>query len=290
MFLWKEEIPFEKHIQSKIHRLLQLVRQIKHVRDKRRNKLLALDLTGFCWESQRRSPVSAFWSPPLSSCLISYILRRPWGQRYTCTPSTFRRLLAVSSYWLTRKDTTFSSEETNCSCRLWTASMLSCSHLLSWIWPSTLCSSFPNMPHGLKFNTHLSPVLMKDIKTEINSSIKNRCISQFKYCTFALWLYLWLIISTVPYCSIQSFPKMILCTQHIGFVHVYTSLCLQENHRINIVEKYPHSLYFQESEEKSSTFNYEARLLDDHRDWKHGTTIAIITVIMYILDVRSWVY
>lgn len=80
---------------------------------------------------------------------------------------------------------------------------------------------------------------------------------------------------------------MILCTQHIGFVHVYTSLCLQENHRINIVEKYPHSLYFQESEEKSSTFNYEARLLDDHRDWKHGTTIAIITVIMYILDVRS---
>lgn len=32
-------------------------------------------------------------------------------------------------------------------------------HLLSWICPSTLCSSLPNMPHGLKFSTHLSPVL-----------------------------------------------------------------------------------------------------------------------------------
>ena len=41
-----------------------------------------------------------------------------------------------------------------------------------------------------------------------------------------LSLYLWLTISTVPYCSIQSFPKMMLCTQHIGFVQVYASLCL----------------------------------------------------------------
>ncbi len=40
-----------------------------------------------------------------------------------------------------------------------TVMLWSCSYLLSWIWPSTLCSSFPNMPHGLKFNTHLSPVL-----------------------------------------------------------------------------------------------------------------------------------
>lgn len=38
-------------------------------------------------------------------------------------------------------------------------------------------------------------------------------------------------------------------------------------------------------EVSSSTFNYEAGLLEDHRDWKHGTTK--ITVIMYILDVRS---
>ena len=42
--------------------------------------------------------------------------------------------------------------------------------------------------------------------------------------------YLWLSISTVPYCSIQSFPKMMLCTQHIGFVQVYASLCLEEVH------------------------------------------------------------
>lgn len=32
-------------------------------------------------------------------------------------------------------------------------------YLLSWMYPSTLCSSFPNIPQGLKFNTHLSPVL-----------------------------------------------------------------------------------------------------------------------------------
>lgn len=41
------------------------------------------------------------------------------------------------------------------------------SYLLSWMWPSTLCSSFPNMPQGLKFNTHLSPVLMKNRSKQI---------------------------------------------------------------------------------------------------------------------------
>lgn len=39
--------------------------------------------------------------------------------------------------------------------------------------------------------------------------------------------YLWFVISTLPYCSIQSLPTMILCTQHVGFVHVYASLCLK---------------------------------------------------------------
>lgn len=41
--------------------------------------------------------------------------------------------------------------------------------------------------------------------------------------------YLWLTISTLPYCSIQSLPTMMLCTQQVGFVHVYASLCLQNN-------------------------------------------------------------
>lgn len=35
-------------------------------------------------------------------------------------------------------------------------------YLLSWMYPSTLCSSFPNIPQGLKFNTHLSPVLQEE--------------------------------------------------------------------------------------------------------------------------------
>lgn len=32
--------------------------------------------------------------------------------------------------------------------------------------------------------------------------------------------YLWLRISTVPYCSIHSFPMMTLCTQQVGLVQV----------------------------------------------------------------------
>ena len=35
-------------------------------------------------------------------------------------------------------------------------------NLLSWMYPSTLCSSLPNIPQGLKFNTHLSPVLQME--------------------------------------------------------------------------------------------------------------------------------
>lgn len=41
--------------------------------------------------------------------------------------------------------------------------------------------------------------------------------------------YLWFMISTLPYCSIQSLPTMMLCTQQVGFVHVYASLCLKNN-------------------------------------------------------------
>lgn len=32
--------------------------------------------------------------------------------------------------------------------------------------------------------------------------------------------YLWLRISTVPYCSIHSFPMITLCTQQVGLVQV----------------------------------------------------------------------
>lgn len=45
----------------------------------------------------------------------------------------------------------------------------------------------------------------------------------------ASFKYLWLSISTVPYCSIHSFPSMTLCTQQLGLLHVYASLCLDEN-------------------------------------------------------------
>lgn len=37
--------------------------------------------------------------------------------------------------------------------------MCSFCYLLSWIYPSTLWRSFPNIPHALKFKTHFSPVL-----------------------------------------------------------------------------------------------------------------------------------
>lgn len=47
----------------------------------------------------------------------------------------------------------------------------------------------------------------------------------------ASFKYLWLTISTVPYCSIHSFPSMTLCTQQLGLLHVYASLCLDENCR-----------------------------------------------------------
>jgi hypothetical protein len=39
--------------------------------------------------------------------------------------------------------------------------------------------------------------------------------------------YLWLITSTLPYCSIHSWPTMMLWTQQVGFVQVYASLHLQ---------------------------------------------------------------
>lgn len=51
---------------------------------------------------------------------------------------------------------------------LLTASARTCTYLLSWMWPSTLWSSFPNMPHGLKVNTHLSPVLMDFRDKKVN--------------------------------------------------------------------------------------------------------------------------
>lgn len=54
-----------------------------------------------------------------------------------------------------------------------------------------------------------------------------------------VWLYLWLIISTVPYCSIHSLPRMTLCTQQKGFVHVYASLCLSGHTHDQAVTRQP---------------------------------------------------
>ena len=161
----------------------------------------------------------------LSSCQTSWMLRNPWGPRCTCTLSTSRRALAASSYWSHSRDTKLNSKKMNHSHRLSTVLLWSRSYLLSWIWPSTLCSSFPNIPHGLKCNTHLSPVLRKYME-EIHTSFNKHWSKVFQFCNILFVLYLWLTISTVPYCSIQSFPKIMLCTQHIGFVHVYASLCL----------------------------------------------------------------
>lgn len=53
-------------------------------------------------------------------------------------------------------------------------------YLLSWMYPSTLCSSFPNIPQGLKFNTHLSPVLREGggsvTGVELNQSAASHCL------------------------------------------------------------------------------------------------------------------
>lgn len=42
----------------------------------------------------------------------------------------------------------------------------------------------------------------------------------FDRCTTVGGRYLWFTISTVPYCSIQSFPIITLWTQQVGLVHV----------------------------------------------------------------------
>ena len=42
----------------------------------------------------------------------------------------------------------------------------------------------------------------------------------FDRCMTVRGRYLWFTISTVPYCSIQSFPIITLWTQQVGLVHV----------------------------------------------------------------------
>ena len=56
--------------------------------------------------------------------------------------------------------------------------------------------------------------------------------------------YLWFVISTLPYCSIQSLPTMILCTQQVGFVHVYASLCLKNKNKKPTTQKSKREVLF----------------------------------------------
>lgn len=42
-------------------------------------------------------------------------------------------------------------------------------YFLSWMCPSTLWSSFPNNPHGLKWSTHLCPVLWEK-QTQVSAA------------------------------------------------------------------------------------------------------------------------
>lgn len=84
---------------------------------------------------------------------------------------------------------------------------------------------FSKQPTGFKVqNTFLSSTNPSESRQTISINKK-----QYKHVTFLTdprSVYLWLTISTVPYCSIQSLPRMMLCTQQKGLVHVYASLCL----------------------------------------------------------------
>lgn len=71
-------------------------------------------------------------------------------------------------------------------------------YLLSWMYPSTLCSSFPNIPQALKFNTHLSPVLQEE-----RGEIFSTCSLQKHIIVFIVYL------PVVEYfhCAILLYPQ-----------------------------------------------------------------------------------
>lgn len=67
-------------------------------------------------------------------------------------------------------------------------------------------------------SVHFPSLLLK-----LPQSICNNCVGIVlldSYKVYLLFSYLWLITSTFPYCSIHSWPTMMLWTQHVGFVHV----------------------------------------------------------------------
>lgn len=156
MLSWKEKMPFEKQI----HRLLYVVRQRKHVKDKHRRKLWA---ALHSVEDQKAHQVSVksesyrfelFW---LSCSLLVWFLVCLVDLGVHAVYALCPLSIDHSPLLLTNSQRHQRSENRR---RLHRALLQVLSYLLSWIWPSTLCSSFPNMPQGLKFNTHLSPVLM----------------------------------------------------------------------------------------------------------------------------------
>ena len=154
MLLWREKIPFERRVsvtcktcwrQTCEQTLSGISSQRTITCESQRNP------------PKRLSPVSASSSRLPPFCPSSCTLRKAWGRCRTCTPSTSHRSLAASSYCFNHIE--FSSEKNQPSSLVLTVLLCSNSHLLSWICPSTLCRSFPNIPHGLKFKMHLSPVL-----------------------------------------------------------------------------------------------------------------------------------
>lgn len=68
--------------------------------------------------------------------------------------------------------------------------------------------------------------------------------------------YLWFVISTLPYCSIQSLPTMMLCTQQVGLVHVYASLCLQNKNETNTQKNKREILFGLEERFVSNAINW----------------------------------
>lgn len=141
------------------------------------------------------------------------------------------------------------------------------------------------MPHGLKFNTHLSPVLMNDMQNKfVNQKSLHQPVEKLNFCTVTVPVvdYLYSSILLNP-----EFPQddIVHATHWVcPRVHLFVSARKPQNQHCG--ERLTFTLFPRVRREVSSpTFN--SGLLADHGDWKHGTTISIITGIMHILDVRS---
>ena len=92
--------------------------------------------------------------------------------------------------------------------------------------------------------------------------------------------HLWFVISMLPYCSIQSFPTMMLCTQQVGFFHVYASLCL-ENKKKTKAQKNKWEVLL--CLKKKSAFASNAITQDNTSDcwrWLNSKTVKTLLVLI----------